>query len=135
MTAGGSTYWIVACVALFALVRAADGQQSALPRRVGVLAVSFSAESKDAKEFLQGLLDAGYAEGRDVVIEWRSANGDYARIGGLVADLVQSKVDVIVVESTPAAAAAKRATSTIPIVMALVADPVGFGFAASLAHP
>ena len=70
-----------------------------------------------------------------MVIEWRSANGDYARVPELVADLVQRKVEVIVVESTVAAQAVKRATSTIPIVMALVADPVGSGLVTSLAHP
>jgi putative ABC transport system substrate-binding protein len=83
----------------------------------------------------QGLRDAGYFEGRDVVIEWRSASGDYARVQELAADLVQRKVDVIVVQSTPAAQAAKRATSTIPIVMAPVGDPVGVGLVESLGHP
>ena len=85
--------------------------------------------------FRQGLQDAGYVEGRDVVIEWRSGSGDYARMPSLVADLVQGKVEVIVVSGTPPAQAAKRATSTIPIVLAIVADPVGSGLVASLAHP
>jgi putative ABC transport system substrate-binding protein len=85
--------------------------------------------------FRQGLLDAGYAEGRDVMIEWRDANGDYDRLPQLAVDLVQGKVDVIVVTSTPAAQAAKRATSIIPIVMVLVSDPLGSGLVASLAHP
>jgi putative ABC transport system substrate-binding protein len=70
-----------------------------------------------------------------VVIEWGYANGDYTRLPQLAADLVQSKVDVIVVQSTPAAQVAKRATSTIPIVLAVVADPVGSGLVSSLAHP
>jgi putative ABC transport system substrate-binding protein len=85
--------------------------------------------------FRQGLLDAGDVEGRDVAIEWRSANGDYARIPELAADLVERKVDVIVVEGTLATQAVKRATSTIPIVMAVVADPVGSGLVPNLAHP
>src|SRR5882672_3392050 len=110
-------------------------QQPASPRRIGVLLLVYSTESNWAQQFRQGLRDAGYVEGRDVVIEWRSANGDYARIPELAADLVQRKVDVIVVESTVAAQAAKRATSTIPIVMALVADPVASGLVANLAHP
>jgi putative ABC transport system substrate-binding protein len=97
--------------------------------------VGFLPESKDAQEFRQGLRDAGYAEGGDVVIEWRSANGDYDRVPELVADLVQRKVDVIVADSTKAALAAKQATSTIPIIMAVVADPVGSGLVASLARP
>ena len=70
-----------------------------------------------------------------MVIEWRSINGDYARVPELVADLAQRKVDVIVVTTTIAAQAVKRATSTIPIVIAIVADPVGSGLVASLAHP
>jgi putative ABC transport system substrate-binding protein len=70
-----------------------------------------------------------------VVIEWRSASGDIARVPELAADLVQRKVDVIVVTGTFAAQAAKRATSTIPIVMSVVADPVGSGLVANLAHP
>ena len=85
--------------------------------------------------FHKGLRDTGYSEGRDVVIQWRSANGDYDRVPELAADLVQRKVEVIVVDSTVAAQAVKRATSTIPIVMMVVADPVGSGVVANLAHP
>src|SRR5215475_7119781 len=103
----------------------ADAQQSASPRHIGVLLVGFSPQSKEAQEFRQGLRDAGYAEGRDVVIEWRSASGDYDRVRELVADLVQRQVEVIVVENTFAARAIKRATSSIPIVLTIVADPVG----------
>jgi putative ABC transport system substrate-binding protein len=74
--------------------------------------VGFSPGSEEAQEFRRGLRDAGYAEGREVVIEWRSANGVYARVPELVADLVHSKVDVIVADSTVAAQAVKRAMST-----------------------
>lgn len=123
------------CLGLASLPLKADAQQPASPRRIGVLLVGFSPESKEAQAFRQGLRDAGYAEGRDVVIEWRSANGDYARVPELAADLVQRKVDVIVADITFATQAVKHATSTIPIVMALVADPVGSGLVASLAHP
>jgi len=115
--------------------QSAYAQQPASPRRIGVLLVALSPESREAQAFREGLRDAGYAEGRDVVIEWRSANGDYDQVPRLVGDLVQRKVDLIVVDSTVAAGAAKRATSTIPIVMAIVADPVGTGLVASLAHP
>jgi len=111
-----------------------DAQQ-ATPRRIGVLLVGFSPESKEAQAFKQGLRDAGYAEGRDIVIEWRSANGEFSRIPQLATNLVQNKVEVIVVDGTPAAQAAKRATSTIPVVMSMAADPVGSGLVASLAHP
>ena len=117
------------------LSSAGDPQQPTSPRRIGVLLLGFSAESKEAQQLRQGLLDAGYAEGRDVVIEWRSAKGDFDLIPQLASDLVQRKVDVIVVDSTLATQALKRATSSIPIVMALVADPVGSSLVASLAHP
>ena len=110
-------------------------QQSASPRRIGVLLVGPSPESKEAQAFRQGLRDAGYAEGRDVVIEWRYASGDKEKIPQLVADLIEDKLDVIVVDGVRATRAAKQATSTIPIVMALVGDPVGSGLVTNLAHP
>ena len=112
-----------------------NAQQPASPRRIGILLGAFSPESEEAQQFRHSLLDAGYSEGRDVVIEWRSASGDYDRLAQLAADLAQSKVDVIVVVSMPAAQAAKRATSTIPIVLAIVADPVTSGLVASFARP
>jgi len=114
---------------------AARAQQVSSVPRIGVLLVGLSPESKEAKQFRLGLRDAGYSEGRDAVIEWRSANGDYDRVPALVADLLQRKVDVIVQDSTVGTELTKRATSKIPIVMALVLDPVGSGLVASLAHP
>jgi len=110
-------------------------QQVTSPRRIGVLLVGLSPESKEAKQFRLGLRDAGYSEGRDVVIEWRSANGDYDRVPELVADLIRNKMDVIVQDSTIGTDVTKRATSTIPIVMALVLDPIGSGLVGNLAHP
>jgi len=109
-------------------------QETEAPRRIGVLTIA-PTEDEDVQMFKQGLRDVGYVEGRDVVIEWRSANGDYTRIPALVADLVKRQFDVIVVETTVAAMELKRATSTIPIVMAVVADPVRSGLVANLAHP
>ena len=120
---------------LLGLSVAAYAQQVAEPRRLGVLLVISSPGGKEAKALRQGLREAGYTEGRDVVIEWRSADGDYGRISTLLAELIQSKVDVIVVETTRAALAAKRATSTVAIVMALVGDPVWSGLVTSLARP
>jgi putative ABC transport system substrate-binding protein len=114
--------------------QSAYAQQPASPRRIGVLLLS-SPEDKEVRMFRQGLREAGYVEGRDVVIDWRSFHGDYARMPDLAADLVKRKVDVIVVETTPATIEIKRATSTIPIVMATVGDPVGSGLVTSLAHP
>jgi hypothetical protein len=84
--------------------------QQPLPRRVGVLLVGLSPESKEAKQFRLGLRDAGYFEGRDVVIEWRFAKGDYDRVPEMVADLVKSKVDVIVEDSTVGTEETRRAT-------------------------
>ena len=110
-------------------------QRVTSPRRIGVLLVGLSPERKEAKQFRLGLRDAGYSEGRDVVIEWRSASGDYDRVPALVADLVQKKVELIVQDSTVGTEVTKRATSTIPIVMALVLDPVGSGLVKSLAQP
>jgi putative ABC transport system substrate-binding protein len=104
-------------------------------RRIGVLLVGFTSQSKAAQSFRRGLRDAGHFEGRNIVIEWREANGNYDHVSGLIADLVQRKVDAIVFDSTVATEMAKRATSTIPLVMALVLDPVGSGLVASLAHP
>jgi putative tryptophan/tyrosine transport system substrate-binding protein len=113
----------------------AQAQQKTAPRRVGVLLVGFSPDSKAATSFRQGLQDAGYSEGRDVVIEWRSAGGDYSRVPGLIEDLIQKGVEVIVQDSTVGTQVAKQLTSTIPIVMALVLDPVGSGLVNSLANP
>src|SRR5215813_10605109 len=82
-----------------------------------------------------GLRESGYVEGKDFVFESRFAEDDYERLPGLAAELVRIKVDLIVVHSTPGTRAAKQATGTIPIVMVNVADPVGMGLVASLAHP
>ena len=126
---------VAACLGLSGLSSVADAQQPASPRRIGVLLVGFSPESKEVRELGRGLRDAGYVEGRDVMIEWQYADGDYNKVPGLVANLIQSKVDVIVVESTVTVRAVMRATSSIPIVMAFVGDPVGSGLVTNLAHP
>src|SRR5262249_6820903 len=125
----------IACLGPLGFPSTAVAQQPAPPRHIGVLFVLLSPESKEAQAFRQGLRDAGYAEGRDVVIEWRSANDDYARVPEMASDLVERKVDVIVADTTSATQAVKHATSTIPIVMAIVADPVGSGLVPNLAQP
>jgi putative ABC transport system substrate-binding protein len=127
---------LVGSLGLACLPLKGNAQQPTAPRRIGViLGSSSSPESEVAQAFRQGLREAGYAEGRDLLIEWRFASGDYARVPALVADLVQRKVDVIVVSTTAASLAVKRATSTIPIVMITGGDPVASSLFASLAHP
>src|SRR6516165_2678368 len=121
--------------AAFARPRATHAQQAAPPRHIGFLLVGESPDGKAAQQFREGLRQAGYTEGRDVVIDWRYAQGDYGRVPELTADLIRNRVDVIVQDSTIGTEVAKRATSTIPIVMALVLDPVGSGLVESLAHP
>jgi putative tryptophan/tyrosine transport system substrate-binding protein len=86
-------------------------------------------------EFQRGLRELGYAEGQNIVIEYRFAEGNFDRLDQLAAELVQLNVDIIVSVGTQASLAAKNATSTIPIVIVSVADPVGAGLVASLARP
>jgi len=85
--------------------------------------------------FTRGMRELGYVEGKNLAIEWRSAEGNNERLPGLATELVNLKVDVIVAASSPGARAAQKATATIPIVMVSVGDPVGFGFVKSLARP
>ena len=100
---------LVSCLGSLGVSGPADAQQPASPRRIGVLLVGTPPESKQVWGFTQGLKDAGYVEGRDVVIEWRSADGDYARLPALAADLVQRKVDVIFADTTLAGPPAAEA--------------------------
>ena len=111
------------------------GAQALPARRIGVLLVGLSTESKEAQSFRRGLREAGYIEGQNVVVEWRTANGNYDRVPDLVADLLRRRVDVIVQDSTVGTQITMRSTSTIPIVMALGVDPVGSGLVKTLARP
>ena len=85
--------------------------------------------------FRQGLRELGYVEGKNIVIEWRSADGKVERQGELATEVVRLNVDVIVTSGPSMTRTAKEATATIPIVMAQDTDPVGNGFVASLARP
>jgi len=85
--------------------------------------------------FRQGLRDLGYVEGQNIAMEYRAAEGKLERLPDLAAELVRLNVDIIISETTPATAAAKKATATIPIIMESVGDPIGAGFIASLAQP
>ena len=84
---------------------------------------------------LNGLRELGYVEGQNLRIDYRSADGQGERFPELVAELVRNRVDLIVTRGTPAARAAKAATTTIPIVMAAIGEPLGVGVVASLARP
>ncbi len=103
--------------------------------RLGLLETSLAQNARHIQAFRQGLRDLGYAEGRDFVIDVRSADGRPERFAELASELVRLKVDVILTRGTPAAVAAKRATATIPIVMMGSGDPVGAGLVAGLARP
>jgi putative ABC transport system substrate-binding protein len=107
-------------------------------RRIGFL-VTGSLQSPEQRAiidaFQQGLRERGYVEGQNIVIEYRAADGKIERFPELARDLVDRHPDLIVASNTPAALAAKQATTTIPIVVAVMGDPVGDGLVASLARP
>jgi len=116
---------------------AAEAQQTEKIARIGYLAIDLVAANPRFREsFRQGLRDLGYLEGRNVVIEYRDAEGKFERLSALAAELVALKVDVLFASAgTPGALAAKQATRTLPIVFTAVADPVGSGLVTSLARP
>ena len=123
-------------IGLVAAPLAASAQQPAKVPRVGYIgSVGPTVGAPILEAFRQGLRDLGYVEGQNIAIESRWAEGRVERFPDLAAELVRLKLDVFVVTSTPGALAAKQATSTIPIVMLAVDDPVGVGLVASLARP
>ena len=126
---------LLALVGLFHPL-AAEAQQVATAPRIGYLSSNLSAAGLLLREaFLQGLRDLGYIEGRNVVMEYRNAEGKLERLPELAADLVRLRPDVIVAGGTPALRAAQQATTTIPIVTTGAAMLVEQGFVASLTHP
>jgi ABC-type uncharacterized transport system substrate-binding protein len=127
--------WLIATIFLAALSPAEAQQPKKVPR-IGLLGVvSASAAEGRIEAFRQGLRELGYVEGKNIVIEYRTAEGKLERLPALAAELVRLKVDVIVTRGPPPTRSAKEATSTIPIVMGSDIDPVGNGFVASLARP
>jgi len=115
---------------------AAFAQQAGKIARIGFLgATSASGYAKQLDGFRLGLRDFGYMEGKNIVLEYRWAEGNYAQLAELAAELVRSKVDVIVTHGTPGTRAAKGATTTIPIVMAISGDAVATGLVVSLPRP
>jgi putative ABC transport system substrate-binding protein len=127
--------WLLATVFL-ATVPLAEAQQSGKVARVGYVSSSGTATSDLSFAALrQGLRDLGHSEGKNILFEYRGAEGEPDRIPGLVAELVQLKVDVLFCPNLPAIDAAKQATKTIPIVMVSNVDPVELGIVDSFARP
>ena len=114
---------------------ASRAQQAAMPV-IGYLGIrSPAADAPFIAAFHQGLNEAGFTDGKNVTIEFRSAQNDYGRLPALAAELVQRRVNVIVPTSTPAALVAKAATATIPIVFEIGSDPINIGLVSSLSRP
>src|SRR6266550_1075687 len=127
--------WLLAIVFL-TTVHPTNAQQPAKVPRIGYLsALSPAAVSDRMAAFRRGLRELGYIEGKNIVIEYRWAEGKTERLTHLVTELVRLKVDIIVTAGPATIRPAKKSTATIPIVMAFDNDPVGSGFVASLAHP
>jgi putative tryptophan/tyrosine transport system substrate-binding protein len=115
---------------------AAEAQQVGKVYRIGVLErTSPPLNTANFDAFRQGLQDLGYVEGKNLVIEYRSAEGRSERFPTLATELVNLKVDLILTRGTPATLAAKKVTGTIPVVMAASGDPIGGGIVTSLARP
>ena len=122
--------------AVLAFAVTAEAQQAKKVPRIGVLLTNpRAAMSARTEAFQHGLRELGYVEGKNIVIELRSADGKVDRLPELVAELVRLKVDCIVTGGSTATRPAKEATATIPIVMAQGGDPVGAGIIASQAQP
>jgi putative tryptophan/tyrosine transport system substrate-binding protein len=124
------------CALLFALCVPVNAQQPKKIPRIGYVSGADDLKNPGPEEaFRQGLRDLGYIDGKNILVEYRFQEGNADRGPSLVAELVQSKVDVLVLVTSPAIRAAKQATKTIPIVMVTTADPVATGLVDSLARP
>jgi putative ABC transport system substrate-binding protein len=129
-------FFVFFCALLFAFCFPAEAQQPAKIPRIGYLSGAFASTSPFPREtFRQALRELGYVEGKNIVVEYRSADGNLDHLPALAAELVRLKVDIIVTAGASATRPAKEATTTIPIVMSNDNDPVGNGFVASLARP
>ena len=136
MTASRSVVLGILMFALLAAPFAAGAQQTGKVYRIGFLGNSTAAlEANLVGPFREGLRDLGYVEGRNVLIEYRWAEGKYDRFPALIGELLALKVAVIVTAGTPATLAVKKATTSVPLVMLAVGDPVGTGIVPSLSHP
>jgi putative ABC transport system substrate-binding protein len=136
MTRRTSALFITLAFGLLGALPATEAQQPANIRRIGYLSPAwFTLHTHNREAFLQGLHELGWVDGRNITIEYRYAEGRYDRLPDLAAELVRLKVDVIFAPSAPATQAAKQATTTIPIVMDTLGDPVRAGLVTGLAQP
>jgi putative tryptophan/tyrosine transport system substrate-binding protein len=128
--------FLTLCAVLFALNFPVEAQQPTKVSRIGYLSpTSPSVSPTRIEAFRQGLRELGYVEGKNIVIEYRYAEGKFDRLPALAAELVRLKIDLIVTTGPTVTRAAKKATTTVPVVMTTDTDPVGNGFVASLARP
>jgi len=135
MRKAGVLSTLLVVVVLTIAIMAEAQQTGKVPRIAYLTLVPLSANVARVEAFRQGLRELGYVEGKNIVIEWRSGEGKVERLPSLISEVVNLKVDVIVTSGPQATRPAKKATTTIPIVMAFDTDPVGNGFVASLARP
>jgi len=132
--------WLV-LVLLLTSFNLAEAQQPKGVSRIGYLSRdlhpsdSRAPSPRNLEAFRQGLRDLGYTEGKNIIIEYRYAEGRFGRLPALAEELVQLKVEIIVTDAAAPARAAKKATSTIPIVIASGSDPIQSGLVANLARP
>jgi ABC-type uncharacterized transport system substrate-binding protein len=127
---------VVVTTLLLAFVHLSEAQQANKIPRIGFLGNSTAAlEANLIGPFGEGLRDLGYVEGKNILIEYRWAEGKYERFPALIAELIAQKVELIVTAGTPASLAVQKATTSIPLVMIAVGDPVGTGLIATLHHP
>lgn len=127
---------LAAVVLLLAVLVAVEAQQAVRVYRIGFVSpLSRVPEPSQLHAFRQGLRELGYVDGKNVIIEARFAEGRNERLPELVAELLRMKVDVLLAGSTPGALAAKKATTTVPVVFAGVTDPISAGIVSSLARP
>src|SRR5437762_11099881 len=133
MKKGTLTLFISATLVLAPAYLAHAQKQASIPR-IGVLLLG-APPNANLDAFIQGLRELGYIEGKNILIEYRFAEGKADRLPELATELVQLKVEAIVTTGTPAICALKEATKTIPIVFFSTSDPIGTGVVASLAHP
>jgi putative tryptophan/tyrosine transport system substrate-binding protein len=126
---------IILALAMLVVPFLTEAQPATPVHRIGYLLGASRAQEPFLEDFLEAMRALGYVEGQNLVMEYRAAEEHYERLPALAAELVRLPVDVLLAVITPAALAAKDVTTTIPIVMLGVGDPVGSGLVASLARP